>query len=177
MDDEKIHITPLDEKGDYRLWKIRVEAAFVNKDLSDALLVESNPFDEKDGDKKARFEAAKRKASHAIIHALTDKTLRVLRAEVGNQFRMLRKLDERYGSKTTASKMTDLVSLRYSSLKKDMGTHVDQISGLLEQLEVVATRISNELAVALLVSSMDVPELRTVTAAFKTLADESATWD
>jgi len=54
--------------------------------------------------------------------------------------------------------MTDFLSLWYSSLRKDMGTHVEQMAALLEQLEVMERRIPNELKVALLVSSMEVPE-------------------
>jgi len=54
---------------------------------------------------------------------------------------------------------------------------VDQMAGILKQLGAMDTKIPNELAVALLVASIDVPELSAVTTAIKTLADETATWD
>jgi len=181
-EEEKTRIKPLDEKSDYRLWKIRVEAACEAKDLSEALLRSENPYSNETDEslKKAAFEASQRKASHIIIHALTDKPLRVIRSEVGNPFQMLAKLDERYDSKTTASrisKMTELVSLRYMSVNKDMSTHVDKMAGILEQLAAMDTRIQDELAVALLVASIEAPELEAVTAAIKTLSDDTATWD
>jgi len=55
---EKVGIKPLDEKGNYRLWRIRVAAACDAKDLYEAVVNEKNPYDEKDIDKQERFEAS-----------------------------------------------------------------------------------------------------------------------
>jgi len=41
-EEEKIRIKPFDENGDYRLWKIRVEAAYEAKDLTETLIHDSN---------------------------------------------------------------------------------------------------------------------------------------
>lgn len=56
----------------------------------------------------------KKKARNLIIHALTEKPLRVVRSKIGEPFEIIHKLDEREDSKSTASriiKMTDFVSL------------------------------------------------------------------
>lgn len=177
-DHDKQRIKPLDEKGDYRLWKIRIEAACDAKDLMESLINETSPED--DGDKKKEFEASQKKASNIIVHALEDNPLRVVRSVIGNPFLMLQKLDDRYDSKSSASrisKMTELISMRYVNLKKDIGTHIDQMAAVLEQLESMETKLPDELAIALLVSSIDVPELSPVTAAIKTLSDDKAKWE
>lgn len=178
-DTDKFRIKPFDDKGDYRLWRIRIEAACDAKEYRDVL--DNNESDSTADDVvKEKFAADQKKASNLIIHSLADKPLRVVRSEIGNPFNMMKKLDERYDSKSTAtriSKMTELVSLRYSSMKMDIGTHIDQMAGILEQLDSMNTPISSELCIALLIASISVPELAPVTAAVKTLADDVATWD
>lgn len=91
---------------------------------------------------------------------------------------MLVKLDERYDSKATASriwKMSELVSLRYVSLKENIGIHIDKIEALIEQLKNIRTTIEDVLAVGIHVASIDVQQFLQVTAAIKTLSEDKVT--
>lgn len=111
-DTEKQRIKPFDEHGDYGLWRIRVEAACDAKELYEVLNNEENPHEEEA--QKAKFIADQKKASNIIVLALSDKPLRVIRSNIGNPNKMLQRLDERYDSKSTASrvaKMSELCSI------------------------------------------------------------------
>lgn len=93
---------------------------------------------------------------------------------------MLRKLDELFDSKyaaTRISKMTELITMKYDTIKRNIGTHIDQMAAVLEQLEGMNTPIPQELSIAMLVASIQAPELTAVTAAVKTLSDEVMTWE
>ncbi|PXF39675.1 Copia protein [Gracilariopsis chorda] len=175
---ERPRIEPLSEGQDYGIWKIRIEAAWNAKGLSSTLERENSLTEE--GDDESKFLSDQRKASGIIVSALSNEALRVVRNDVNNPYRMLQKLGERYDSKTAASRiarMTELISMRYSSIKSDVGKHIDRMKGILEKLESMNTSIPEELSIALLISSIDAEELIPVTAALKTLSDRSATWE
>ena len=177
-DTEKVRTKPFESDNDFRLWKIRIEAACDAKNLDEVLTRERNPHS--DPDRKAKFAADMRKASGIIVAALSNEPLRIARADVGKPYTMLKKLSERYDSKSTASrisKMTELIFLRYVDLNKDIGTHIDRMAGILEQLASMNTAIPDELSIALLISSIHVNEMAPMAAAVKTMSDESATWD
>lgn len=176
---EKLLIKPLDDKDDYRLWRIRIFAACEGKGLEDVLHTSQNPHTE-DEQKKVKFDADKKKASNIIIRSLSDMALRIVRADIGNPVQMLKKLDERFDSKSAASriaKMTELISLRYDTTKRSVAKHIDQMAGTLEQLQGMNTPIPDELCIALLIASIQAPEMFPITAALKTLTDENATWE
>lgn len=175
---DKIRIKQLEEKDDYRLWRIRISAACDSKGIEEVLEVEKNPHT--DAAKQTKFVVDQKKASNVIVAALSDKALRVVRSSIGKPFEMLRKLDERYDSKSAAariSKMTELITMRYDSINKNMGTHIDQMAAVLEQLEGMNTAIPQELSIALLIASIQAEELHALTAAVKTLNDDSTTWE
>ena len=52
-----------------------------------------------------KFAEQRLQASGIIVNALGDQALRVVKAHKGDPFEMLEKLDARYDSKTTASKI------------------------------------------------------------------------
>ena len=175
---DKIRIKQLDERDDYRLWRIRISAAFDSKGIDEVLEVEKNTHT--DANKQAKFVADQRKGSSIIVAALSEKALWVVRSSIGKPFEMLHKLDERYNSKSAAtriSKITELITMCYDSIKKSMGTHIDQMDAVLEQLEGINTSMPLELSVALLIASIQGQELHAVTAAVKTLNDDSITWE
>ena len=177
-DTDKLRIKQLDDKDDYRLWRIRIAAACDGKGLEAVLDHKECPRG--DADEKKKFVSDQKKASNIIVAALSDKALRVVRANIGNPHLMLTKLDERYDSKSTAAriaKMTELISMRYDNLKRSMGVHIDQMAGLLEQLHSMNTPIPDELSIALLISSLHVEELAPISAAVKTLSDADVTWE
>ena len=175
---KKAEIRPLDDGEDFGLWEIRVSAVCNAKGLSKALLVEKNPYE--DPDEIAAFEEAQRKSSGIMVSALSNKALRIVRGTVNNPFLMLKKLRERYDSKTPASriaKMTELMGLRYESIRKDLGAHVDRMDGIFEKLDDMQTSIPGELRIAILIASIDASELIPMTAALKTLSDDEANWE
>lgn len=175
---EKARIDPLREGQDFATWKIRIEAICHSKGLIAALEHEQKPDSAKESDEI--FHSNQKKACGIIVSALSNEALRVVRSDIGNPCVMLRKLGERYDSKTAASriaKMTELISLRYTSSKQDMGKHIDKMRGILEKLDAMNTNIPHELSIAILIASVDAIELVPTTAALKTLSDENATWD
>ena len=174
---ERIRIKPLDDKDDYRLWRIRISAACDSRGIEEVL---SSANQHEDATLRAKFAMDQKKASNIVVAALSDKALRVVRSCIGQPNEMLRRLDERYDSKSAATcvtKMTELINLRYDSIKKSMGTHIDQMAATLEQLEGMKTPIPDELSIALLIASIQVPELTAVAAAVKTMSDDSMTWE
>jgi len=138
-DTDKLKIRQLDDKSDYALWRIRVRAAISAKGLKKV-------FGESDtatsGDASAASAAAPsiehlEQASNIIVSALGDHALRVVRAVIGDPKAMMDKLDARYSSKSVASrisKFSELVSVRFSSIKSDMAKHIDHLAGLIEEL-------------------------------------------
>ena len=176
-DSDKLRIKPLQSGDNYRLWRIRIEAACDAKNLDDVLNRERNPHS--DPDKKAKFAGDMRKASGIIVAALSNEPLRIVRSEIRKPYSMIKKLNERYDSKSAAScisKMTELISLRYDSLSKDIGGHIDKMAGIVEQLADMDTSIPDELAIALLIASINVFEMAPIAAAIKTMPDDSADW-
>ena len=93
---------------------------------------------------------------------------------------MLAKLDARYASKTAASKitkMTDLITMSYMSLKSDITKHIELMAATVEQLRGMKVTIEESFAVAILVASVQVPSLRPATTAIKTLAEDDLKWE
>lgn len=90
------------------------------------------------------------KASNLIVTSLSDQALRVVRFLAGNPTEMLHKLDARYDSRSTASKiakMSEMVNNRFSSLHDDITTHCDNMAGLIEQIRSMGTTFDDSLAI------------------------------
>ena len=71
----------------------------------------------------AKFAQQRLQASGIIVKALGDHALRVVKAHKCDPVEILEKLDARYESKTTESKisqMVDLVSIRYTNPRNDI---------------------------------------------------------
>lgn len=139
---DKPRIKALDDKSDYALWRIRVKAAISAKGL-DVLFQEGKvDVPTKEGEpstSKSAADAAKdeqcQQASNIIVSTLGDHALRVVRAVIGSPKAMMKKLDDRFDSKTIASrisKMSELVSIRYTTLRDDIDKHIDKLAGLME---------------------------------------------
>lgn len=120
------------------------------------------------------FTKRKQQASNIIVNALRDLALRIVRAITGNPKDMLIKLDARYDSKSTASKisrMSELVSDRYKSLREDVAKHIDRLSGIIVQLRLMDTNLEDSVAVEILIWSIQVPELASETASIKKISE------
>ena len=175
-DTEKVRLKVLDDKADYSLWKIRLEAVCSVKGCESALTSDGPP----EGVLTDQFEQHKKTASGIIVTALNDSALRVVRSVIGKPNQMLEKLNARFDSRTTSSKITrmvELVSLRYRGVRSDISKHIDKMASLLEQLRAMNAIIDDPLAVGILLASIDVEELGPVVAAIKTLSEESVKWD
>ena len=175
---DKVRIKPLQSGNDYRLWSIRIEAACDSKNLDDILNRERKPHS--DLDKKAKFANDMRKASGIIVGALGNEPLWIVRSEIGKPYSMINKLNERYDSKSAASrisKMTELISIRYGSLCKYIGVHTDKMARIVEQLAGMDTAIPDELAITLLIASINVSEIAPIAAAIKTVSDDLTHWE
>lgn len=169
-DQDRIRIRQLDDKSDYSLWRIRVTAIIDAKGLADV-------FSSADADPSGEHL---RQASNIIVSTLSDQALRVVRSVIGKPEQMLAKLDSRYDSKSTASKIakvSELVSTRYSSLREDMSVHVDRMAGLIEQLKSMGMTLDESLSIGILVASIEVQELMPVTASIKTLSESDVKWE
>lgn len=183
-DQDKYKIRPLDEKSDYSLWRLRVRAAISAKGLRTVFVQSRDESDENSDDHGTRVVTASEEqmeqASNIIVSALGDHALRVVRSVIGEPHKMFQKLDMRYDSKSTAtriSKMAELVSLKYGNLRDDISKHIDRMAGLLEQLRSMNTVLDDALAIGILVASIEVSELSAVTAAIKTLAEKDLVWE
>ena len=87
---------------------------------------------------------------------------------------MLEKLDGRYDSKKTASKiskMVELVCLRFTNARSEITKYIDRMVAVLQQLAAIKANIDEGLQVGMIIASIDVVEMRPVVAALKILAD------
>ena len=100
-DSEKARILQLDDKINYALRCLRVESFYGSMKLTAAFTLKEFPA----GLDSAKFAEQRLKASVIIVNTLDDHALRVLKAQKGDSVEMLEKLDARYDSKTTASKI------------------------------------------------------------------------
>lgn len=175
-DSDKVKITPLTENSDYSLWRIRVRAAISAKGLKMTLVAANYTT----SPKTALTDENKEQACNIIVAALGDQALRVVVDVIDNPLGMLEKLDSRYDSKSTATriaKFSELVSIKYTSVKDDMSKHVDRLAGLIAQLRRMGTNFDETLAIGILVASVEAQPLLSVTAAIKTISEKDLKWE
>lgn len=85
-----------------------------------------------------------------MFSALSDQAPRVIRAVIEDPVLMLENLDTRNDSKSAAtkiSKMSELVSMHYTSHKGDMTKPVDRMAGLLGHIRSMRSPLENTLAI------------------------------
>lgn len=88
---------------------------------------------------------------------------------------MITKLYELFIAKTTdskISKISQLISMRYTSTSHNITSNIYKLGMIIDQLKTMETPLDNFLSIVILIASIYVPELRAVTPSFKTLADE-----
>lgn len=101
--DDKTNVPPLDENSDYLLWCVRMDAFCDAKEIGHAQTRRLNPHAEGTEDYKV-FELNRKKASNLIFRSPTNRVMRIVLPERGSPHRILKKLDERYVSKSTVKK-------------------------------------------------------------------------
>lgn len=89
---DKIRLKALDEKSDYALWRLRVEATCTAKGFTAALNTEEVP----PGVDRGKFIGKHLQASRIIMRSLGDHALRVVRSVIGEATGVMEKLDARY---------------------------------------------------------------------------------
>lgn len=106
-----------------------------------------------------------KQASKTLVSLLGGHKLRVVRSVMGQLCEMVVKLDARYNFESTVSKisrMGELVSTKYSSLREDMSKHIEKLVSLLKQLSAVEAALPDMIAVGLLLSLIEVTSLISV---------------
>lgn len=126
------------------------------------------------------MSAEQKQASGIIVSAISDHALYVVSSGFGKPMKLLENLEACYDSKWTAfkiTKMSDLVTARYTDPKAELAKQIDGLAALLKQLRSMDAKMDDSLAVEIFVKSIDMPDLKAVVAASKTLADADATWE
>lgn len=86
--------------------------------------------DARDGDRD-KFESQQKQVSIIILSAPGDHALHVVATFVGFPEEMMKKLDARYDSKSTSSKismMVEHISVRYTNPRADITKHIDRLA-------------------------------------------------
>lgn len=73
--------------------------------------------------------------------------------------------------------MSELVTVWYKNPKPDLLKHIDGMEALLKQLRSMDAKIDDSLAIGIVFVFIDVPNLKLVVVAIKTLTDADATWE
>lgn len=144
VDPDKGSIRPLGERSDYNLWLIRVVAVIEAKVLEVTL----STTDDIDQDMDEM-----RQAKNIIYGSLSHQALHIVCTVLGNPTQILEKLDRHYDSKTIASnnaRMSDVVSIRCSSLRDNKTKHVYPMTSLTDQLLGMKTNLDHSLAFGIL---------------------------
>lgn len=76
-----------------------------------------------------------------------------------------------------SANMTELVSVKYMTVREDIAKHVDRLTELLEQLRLMDTALSDALEVVILVTSVKVSKLSPISPASKIPAEKELNWD
>lgn len=167
IDPDKLRFFPLNDKSNFTLWRIRVWAATSSRGLNDVF---GNIFPED----QVKFTERKQQASNIILNALSDPALRVVRSVGENPRDMLVNLNATYDMESTASKisrMSEMVSVRYTSLRYDIAKHINRLSGIIEKLRSMGTNLQDSVVIGILISSIQMTELALVTASVKTISE------
>ena len=158
------------------MWRLRVESAVYNKGLTAAFTSKESPTSVA----PSAFETLQKQVSGIIFEALGYSAFHVVRTLQGRPVEMLEKLDGRYDSRTTASKiskMIELVSLRFTNPRSDIKNQTDRMAAVLQQVAAMKDSMDEGIQVGMLFASIDVVEMRPVIAALKKLADADVKWD
>lgn len=150
-DTHKLHIKQLDDKSDYGFCKIREEATCSAKDSIEAL-TKLNKEMTVCGDHENT-------ANGIMVPTLRDSALGVLSSLIGEQVGMLENLDARFDSQwaaTKISKVSELFSVQYASVKQDIAKHINCMATLIEQLNSLNAIMDDALQMGIIIAYIDV---------------------
>lgn len=92
----------------------------------------------------------------------------------------MEKPEDRYDSNSTTnriSKMIELMSVKYTSIREDISQHIDGLEELLEHLEHMGIKLDDTLFIVILAASNQVSELAPITVVIKTLSKSGHKWE
>lgn len=90
------------------------------------------------------------------------------------------KRNARYESKCVGGhiyKISELVSIRYTTHRDDIHKHINKLAGLIKLHRSMGSTVDDALAIGILVASITVPYLMPATAAIKTLTESVMKWE
>ena len=135
---------------DYQLWAARTQAALYAKDVGE--VIENDVLSEGEVDTELQKKICS--ACAVIIQGLGDKPLRLCLADRSDPFKMWKRLRERYAVSNTATRVqlqSKLSKLLYAG--QVMGDYVDLFEDIFNRLAGMDCPISEELQVAMFLSS------------------------
>lgn len=187
-DTDRNYIYPLDNKSYCALWMLRVVAAIRSNRLKETIkLAEANPskmssISEAPSGRADTtvLEDKQEQASNIIIHRLGDNALRIVWAVTGKPREMMDKLDKRYDSWWTATRIftkAELAIVKDSTKWDDVSKPIDHLAAVIKNLRTMGAVFDGVLAIGILVASLDISDLALVTAVVKILGDKDLSWE
>lgn len=170
-----------DRNEDFQLWALRFEVLAEAKDLSSVLFTDAIENEDTDALESA-LKAKIIKGRALLVMCLGPKALRTVAAEKKNPFRMYKKLEERYATRTPASRVqlqTQLHQMKYDS-GKSMSEYIDGLESIFNQLNSMDSPVDPSMQVAILLASfgtVDETPYGPVISALQTMTDERLTWE
>ena len=170
------------KRGKYfSLWSLRFEALLESKDLLG--VVTTDPLsDTTFADLDADIRAKLLKAKLLLVQSLGDKPLRTVASERKNVFQMYQKLNERYASQNTATRVQLQTELYQNSFSKNqaMSEYVDEFESVFAQLEAMESPVPESMQIAILFASFSSTaesSYGAIITALQTLGDDDLSWE
>ena len=166
---------------DFQLWALRFEVLAEAKDLSNVLFTDA--IGDKDTDAlQTALKAKIIKGCALLVMCLRPKALRTVAEEKKKPFRMYKKLEERFATRTPASRVqlqTQLHQMKYDS-GKSMSEYIDGLESIFKQLDSMDSPVDPSMQVAILLArfgTVDETTYGPVISALQTITDEKLTWE
>ena len=174
----KFNDGPTDE---FSVWLARATSALAAiQALGIADGTEQPPADNADAAIIADFKSRKCKAIHLLVNSLGDRVLKSLLRHIKDPHVMFTKLQTRYASKTTSTKMSllsEALQLKLSTGSK-ITDHIAALELAFTKLTAAGHDVPELSQVCILLNSVSaVPEFEATVAAIKTMSENSTTWE
>lgn len=143
-DGEKYRIKPLKNKRDYNLLRILVPVAISARGMDKVF--ETKKYGDKGSNSKyigcIATDEQYQQDRNIIVSALRENELRLVSSDIGKSTLLMEILNTRFELKKIASrisKIREVFTIQYNTLREDIGKHIDKVAGLIEKLKTWAT--------------------------------------
>ena len=161
---------------DYALWKMRMQAVFIGKDVWS----EIDPLQQPTETETPETQRSKKaKAVMLLVNALGDTPLRAVMQEGSDCPRkMWRKLESRYASTSETAHLTVASNLANKKLQPggNIITFMGELESLYDRLEAMGETTSDRMKTAKLLNSLP-EEYSSLSAALRTQSDGDRSWN